>query len=76
MLTIKDFEGTEWQLSDDIYEITDNDHPSHDMGYGKGDRVRIIDYPSYSDTHLVTCRVEAEIAEFCGIKKTSLRKVA
>lgn len=27
MKTIKDFEGKTWSLSDEIYEILDNDHP-------------------------------------------------
>jgi hypothetical protein len=75
MRKIKDYEGREWELSDEVYVITDNDHPSHDQGYGKGDKVRIINYPSPDEAYVVTCSLKAKIAGFCGIKKTSLRKI-
>lgn len=73
MRTIKDYEGTEFSLSDQLYEITSDEHPSR--WYKRGAKVRIISDPHFDKGYETVCRDDAEVAEFMGIKKTSLKPV-
>lgn len=74
MKTILDWQGEEFKLSDELYEITSDEHPS--SGYKTGARVRIISYPSVDERYEVVCRDDAEVASFCGIKKSNLKLVS
>lgn len=79
--------GSTHDLSDQIYEILDNDHPSFKIGYGKGDLVRLIRLRnegdrkfeigehSFAEDMVVVSSLTADCANFCGIKKESLREV-
>lgn len=80
MKTITDFQGIERNLSDEIYEITE----TVDMvgkNYSKGSLVWLIsgvddsDVPGYhfSSTHLTTCSIFANVANFVGIPKKYLK---
>lgn len=83
MKTIKDREGRTLNLSDEIYEITENAsvRPS---SYQAGNRVRLIsgvDGSSrpghhFNRAYATVCRVEAKEAELIGVGWDSLRKVA
>lgn len=79
MLTIKRSNSEkEEQLSDEIYMISNDDHSSSD--YKKGALVRKIsgvDNSTIPGYHFrcgfsTVCRVDAETAEFCGIKNECL----
>lgn len=77
-MSIKDHTGKEWTLSDDIYEILDDSRTFLNLGiegYQKGGRVRLINCDHFDGDYVVVCRVNAEVAEFCGVKKTSLKKL-
>jgi hypothetical protein len=79
MLTIKAWNGRDCILSDEVYEILNNDHPSRD--YKKGCLVRKISGVGDSSTpgyhwrpeFVTVCRVGAEYAEFCGIEIDQLK---
>lgn len=79
MKTIKNFEGVTHYLSDEVYVITNEDHPS--MTYRTGAIVHLIgDTPSTVGHHFhkdyqTVCRADTGIAEFCGINKKFLLKL-
>lgn len=86
-LTIKAWDGSIHDLSDQIYEILDGDHPSFQSGYGKGDLVRLIRMRdergkrlkigehSFARDMVVVSNINRSEANFCGVKKKSLREV-
>lgn len=73
MRTILDWQGKEFKLSDELYEITADDHPAPE--YKTGAMVRIISYRSIDPNYEVVCRDDAEVASFCGIRKSNLRLI-
>lgn len=83
MLTIQNYEGKTCYLSDEIYEILTDHHPSHNHGYSEGDLVRLISDPYYSDIPgyhhqpgwVTVCSIFAQVAGFCGFKRSELRCV-
>jgi len=81
MLTIQAWNGRECILSDEIYEIMNDDHLSPD--YKKGARVRKISgvdgssTPGYHFTEgfVTVCNIHASNAQFCGIETSQLKLV-
>lgn len=81
MLTIKAFDGRECVLSNEIYEIMNDDHPSPD--YRTGTLVRKISgvdgskTPGYhfSKGFVTVCSIHATNAQFCGIESSKLKLV-
>lgn len=78
MRTIKDFTGKVCELSDGVFIIINDEHPS----YKKGLKVHLIEHDGAmgghfsSDAYVTVCRCDAPgNAEFCGIKKTALLQV-
>ena len=83
MKTIKAYDGRICRLSDERYVILDNEHPSHDTKYGKGDIVHLISSEKneslgqhFSTGYRTVCSENAAQAEFCGIKRTALAELA
>ena len=74
MRIILDWQREKFNLSDESYEITADEHP--DPLYKTGALVRIISYPSIDPNYEVVCRDDAKIASFCGIKKSNLKLVS
>ena len=81
MITLQSFNGETVYLSDETYELSDDRHPSYH--YKTGAVVRLIssvngsNVPGYhfSNGYVTVCRVDAEIAEFVGVLRSSLRKL-
>jgi hypothetical protein len=82
MKTIKDYIGNICTLSDDLYCITTNEHPS--KNYKKGTVVRLISgvdgvkIPGYhwNPLYATVSREDVNPAHFVGIKRSSLRKIS
>jgi hypothetical protein len=80
MRTIKDRDGIEYELGEQVYQITE-DEAWRSYLYGKGTRVRAISgsdksvvlgyHPNFG--YLMVCRIDAQIAEFVGIKREHLK---
>lgn len=78
MATKKDTWGIEREISNEVYRITNDNHPS--LKYQGGALVCLI--AGVDDSNIVgyhfipgfktVCRVDADIAEFCGIDKKFL----
>lgn len=81
MLTIKAADGRKCILSDEIYVIGNDDHPS--PMYRKGGLVRKISgvdgssTPGYHfmDGFCTVCSVYAKEAQFCGIEISKLKRL-
>lgn len=81
-MTINDYMGRPYNLSDEVYELLKPHEMSGDK-YPVGQRIRLISgvngspIPGYHTTpgHTTVCRVDAEIAEFLGIPKVYLKQV-
>jgi hypothetical protein len=80
MLKITAYDGKICKLSDEVYEVLVDDHPS--STYKKGALVRLISGINrggsevgyhFNKEYSTVCRVLAEKAEFCGIKKSDLK---
>jgi hypothetical protein len=78
MPTIKDYQGKEQRLSEEIYEITAKGGP-----YKKGTRVRLISgvdgkrTPGYHFVagYVTVCKIDVKIAQFCGVRRRDLKMV-
>lgn len=84
-LQIQSWDGFSCDLSDQVFRILDDDHPSYAHGYGKGSEVRLIRLPqgklkigehSFNKDYFVVCSIKAESAEFCGVEKKSLEMIS
>ena len=85
-LTVKTWDGSTHDLSDQIYEILDDDHPSFKSGYGKGDLVRLIRMRdeggkrlnigehSFARDMVVVSKLNSDVANFCGVKRNLCAK--
>jgi hypothetical protein len=78
MRTIRSSDNRVCQLSEEVFVIVTDEHPSET--YRRGAIVRLISdvdkspEPGYhfSKEYKTVCRIDAKQAEFCGIKKANL----
>lgn len=84
-MTIKDFRGIPRLLSDEVYILGPDPIPPSisDSVYVEGVQVRLIagvdDSPDpgyhFAPGYVTVCRVDADHAEFVGVKRTNIKPV-
>ena len=78
--TIRSLDNVVCLLSDEVYVITTDEHPSRD--YQQGALVRLIARKPdripgdhFDENYLTVCKINAKEAYFCGIPKRDLIKI-
>ena len=83
MKTIKDWRGKNHFLSEERYMIVGQDSGENFGNYTNGTVVRLISGVDnspivgyhFDKSYLTTCRTDASIAEFVGIRKNCLERI-